>query len=296
MQIYLKTVYLRKFKAEMDSKSKQIINEYCSELSRLNYSKNTIKTYKEAFTDYIRYFSCEDIQNKNYNDVLSYLKEKVAKYKISSSYQNQLINAIKFYYEKILGQEKKFYHLNRPFKEEKLPDILTVGEIKKLFSVIKNKKHKAIIYLLYSCGLRISELIYLKFKDVDREQMILKIRQGKGKKDRIVNLEQAALDALEDYYKSLSVKPKEYFFSGQNKETYSTSSIQNFLKRYCIMAGIKIISPHKLRHSYATHLRDAGVDLAIIQDLLGHDSPKSTRIYAKLSTNRIKNLPKLINI
>ena len=227
---------------------------------------------------------------------MAYLTKRANKDKISSSYQNQLINAIKFYYEKILGQDKKFYYLKRPFKEEKLPEILSVQEIKKLFSVITNKKHKAIIYLLYSCGLRISELIDLKFTDVDRNRMILNVRQGKGKKDRVVNLEQVTLDAITDYYKSLKIKPKEYFFGGQSKtkETYSTSSIQNFLKRYCVMAGVKIISPHKLRHSYATHLRDAGVDLAIIQDLLGHDSPKSTRIYAKLSNNRINSLPKLI--
>jgi integrase/recombinase XerD len=274
----------------------ELINEYCKELNRIGYSQNTIRTYKTAFTEFIVYFKEQDVSQVKYEFILAYLTKRANEDKISSSYQNQLINAIKFYYEKMLGHDKKFYYLKRPFKEEKLPEILSVQEIKKLFSVIANKKHKAIIYLLYSCGFRISELINLKFKDVDRNRMIVNIRQGKGKKDRVVNLEQDTLDALTDYYKSLTIKPKEYFFGGQSKtkETYSTSSIQNFLKRYCVMAGVKVISPHKLRHCYGTHLRDAGVDLSIIQDLLGHSSPKSTRIYAKLSNNRINGLPKLI--
>jgi site-specific recombinase XerD len=282
---------------------KIFIRDYCDQLGRLNYSKNTIRTYKTAFTEFVVYFQNQGSQNQGiliptitYDEILAYLTKRANEDKISSSYQNQLINAIKFYYEIMLGQDKKFYYLKRPFKEEKLPKILSVDEITKLFSVITNVKHKAIIYTIYSCGLRISELIYLKFTDVDRKRMVVNIRQGKGKKDRVVNLEQETLDALENYYKSLKIKPKEYFFGGQSKVkvTYSTGSIQNFLRRYCIMAKIKVISPHGLRHSYATHLRDLGVDLATIQDLLGHDSPKSTRIYAKLSNNRINNLPKLI--
>jgi site-specific recombinase XerD len=281
----------------MDAVSEKIVKQYCDELGRLNYSENTIITYKSAFIEYMAYFSFQDIPNKTYDEILAFLTKRANIDKISSSYQNQLINAIKFYYEKVLGQDKKFYYLKRPFKEEKLPDILSVQDIKKLFSVIKNKKHKAILYVIYSCGLRISELINLKFSDIDRSDMSLKVRQGKGKKDRIITLEQSTLNALKDYYKSLDEKPKEYFFGGQSKQTeaYSTTSIRSFLKRYCIMAGVKVISPHKLRHSYATHLRDMGVDLSIIQEMLGHDSPKSTLIYAKLSSKRRKELPRLLD-
>ena len=275
---------------------KKLILDYCGQLERLNYSKNTIRTYKTAYTEFIVYFKEKDITQITYDEILAYLTKRANDDKISSSYQNQLINAIKFYYEIMLGQEKKFYYLKRPFKEEKLPPILSVQEIGKLLSVITNLKHKAIICVIYSCGLRISELINLRFTDVDRNRMVVNIRQGKGKKDRVVNLEQDTLDALTNYYKSLKIKPKEYFFGGQSKtkETYSVGSIQSFLRRYCIMAKVKVVSPHKLRHSYGTHLRDLGVDLAIIQDMMGHDSPKSTRIYAKLSNNRINNLPKLI--
>jgi site-specific recombinase XerD len=275
----------------------QLVFDYCKELSRLNYSVNTIQTYSSAFKEFIYSFPDKDIKTISYDEILAYLTKRATVDKISSSYQNQLINAVKFYYEKMLGQDKKFYYLKRPFKEEKLPNILSVEEINKLLSVIDNLKHKAIIYLLYSCGLRISELINLKFTDIDRDRMLLNVKQGKGKKDRIVQLEQETLEAIENYYRNpkMKVKPNIYVFSGQDKsKQYTKRSVQELLKDYCIEAKITVVSPHKLRHSYATHLRDEGVDLAIIQELLGHDSPKSTLIYAKLSTKKLKNLPKLI--
>lgn len=272
----------------------ELLENYKNQLKGLNYSDNTINTYSYAFSEFLNYFSNKNISELSHDEVLSFLTKRSNEDGISSSYQNQLINSIKFYYEVILNQDKKTYYFKRPSKEEKLPEILSVEEVKELFSVIKNIKHKSIIYLLYSCGLRVSEAINLKFSDIDRKKMVLNIKQGNGKKDRVINLEPEVLNVIDNYYNDLKEKPTTYFFKGQDKEKYSSRSIQSFLKKYCEAAKIKIVSPHKLRHSYATHLRDLGIDLSIIQELLGHKSQKSALIYAKLSNKRINQLPQLI--
>jgi len=208
---------------------------------------------------------------------------------ISISQQNQRINAIKFYYEKILGKEKQYYELYRPKKEQKLPKVLSKNEVMRILKESTNNKHKCILMLIYSAGLRRSELIDLKISDIDSERMVINIRDAKRKKDRISLLSQNALMLLRDYYKEY--KPKSFLFEGQNGGKYSASSIANVLRRAAKNAGIqKIVTPHMLRHSFATHLLEQGTDLRYMQELLGHNSSRTTEIYTHVSKKAIDKI------
>ena len=210
---------------------------------------------------------------------------------ISVSQQNQRINAIKFYYEKVLGRDKQYYDIHRPKKEQKLPKVLGKEEIKKILNCTENIKHKAILSLLYSAGLRRSELINLQLTDIDSSRMVILIHGGKGKKDRISLLSQKLLILLRDYYKKY--KPGKNLFEGQNRAKYSPTSIGKILKRSAKKAGIqKKVTPHMLRHSFATHLLEQGTDLRFIQELLGHNSSKTTEIYTHVA---VKNLVDIKN-
>ncbi len=183
--------------------------------------------------------------------------------KISSSQQNQRINAIKFYYEKVLGREKQYYELYRPKKEHKLPKVLSKSEVKRIFDVTTNLKHKSILMLIYSAELRRSELLNLLPYDIDSERMIIRINGAKGKKDRISLLSDNLLQLLRIYYKEL--KPKQYLFEGQKGGQYSPTSVANILKNATLKARIKKkVTPHMLRHSFVTHLLEQGTDLRYI--------------------------------
>ena len=168
---------------------------------------------------------------------------------ISISQQNQRINAIKFYYEKVLGREKQYYDLHRPNKEHKLPEVLSKTESKRIFAVTTNLKHKCILMLLYSAGLRRSELLNLKVSDIDSERMVINIRGAKGMKDKISLLSDNLLKLLRIYYKEY--KPKKYLFEGQKGGKYSPTSVANILKKAALKAGIKkTVTPYMLRHSF----------------------------------------------
>jgi len=210
---------------------------------------------------------------------------------ISISQQNQRINAIKFYYEKVLGRNKQYYELHRPHKEHKLPKVLSKNEIKRILNSCNNIKHHCILILIYSAGLRRSELIDLEISNIDSERMVININGAKGKKDRISLLSINTLNLLRKYYKEY--KPKKYLFEGSKGGKYSSTSIAKLLKNAANKAGIqKNVTPHMLRHSFATHLLEQGTDLRFIQELLGHSSSKTTEIYthvSKKAIDKIKN-------
>lgn len=195
---------------------------------------------------------------------------------MSVSQQNQRINAIKFYYEKILGRGKEYYEIYRPKKEYKLPKVLSKNEIKMILASCNNIKHYCILMLIYSAGLRRSELIQLKISDIDSERMILNIRGSKGKKDRMSLLSENVLKILRNYYKEY--KPKEYLFEGAKGGKYSATCIANILRNAALKAGIKkSVTPHMLRRSFATHLLEQGTDLRYIQELLDITALKQRR-------------------
>lgn len=202
--------------------------------------------------------------------------------KVSTSSQNQYINAIKFYFEKVLGREKGYYHIERPIQEFKLPKVLTEKEVSAIFNAVHNLKHKAMLLMVYSSGLRAGELINLKITDIDSEQMRVFVRGGKGKKDRVTILSQKALDVLRQYFKKY--RPKEYLFEGQHGSKYSDSSLRRVFISATSTAKIsKKVTLHSLRHSFATHLLEKGVDIRYIQVLLGHNSSQTTEIYTHIT-------------
>ena len=196
---------------------------------------------------------------------------------------------MKFYYEIVMGMPNRFYDIERPRKEEKLPIVLSKEEISRMLSKLTNIKHKCLVGLLYSSGLRLGELLNLKISAVDSDRMLIHIVEAKGNKERYTILSEALLADMRKYY--LIYRPKEYLFEGPYGNKYSETSVQNIVKRTAKWVGIrKKVSPHTLRHSFATHLLENGTDLRYIQNLLGHSSSKTTEIYTHVAVNIIKRI------
>ena len=271
----------------LDERESKIIKanvpkEYIETLERRRYSPNTIQTYVALFKKFLNHFEGIEPTALTDDHVAQFQTYLVKKKRVSTSSQNQYINAIKFYFEKVLGREKGYYHIERPIKEFKLPKVLTEKEVAAILNSVHNLKHKAMLLLVYSSGLRAGELINLKVNDIDSEQMRVFVRGGKGKKDRVTILSQKALNILRQYFKKY--RPKEYLFEGQGGGPYTTSSLRKVFHSAIRNAGIKkSLSLHSLRHSFATHLLESGVDLRYIQELLGHNSSQTTEIYTHIT-------------
>ena len=262
---------------------------YLETLQQKKYSLNTIKTYTSYFSDFRLYFSGRNTDDISKEEINAYILELIREKDISASQQNQRINAIKFYYEKVLGREKEFYELKRPRKETKLPTILSKEEISKLFDVTTNLKHKCILMTIYSGGLRRNELINLRIEDIDSARRLIKIIGSKGKKDRYTLLSEKLLTLLREYY--ISYKPGKWLFEGQNGKKYSATSVEKIFRKAVLKAGIrKYVTPHSLRHSFATHLLEQGISLRYIQELLGHSSSKTTEIYTHVASNELAQI------
>jgi integrase/recombinase XerD len=253
------------------------------------YSKNTIKTYMHMFKQFLRHIHPMPLHQVGISHIMHYHNELVTKRNVSASYQNQSINAIKFYIEKVLNLPKIQYDLCRPRKSKSLPKVLSLDEVSRILDVTKNIKHKAILSVIYGCGLRISECINLKNQDIDSSNMRVWVRNAKGKKDRITLLSPSLLELLRDYYRVY--KPKQWLFEGVGDKQYSPSSIRQVFNRSKKKAGVNIpATVHTLRHSFATHLLDCGTNLRYIQKLLGHSSSKTTEIYTHVSTTNLTNI------
>lgn len=268
--------------------SRKCPDEYIEKLQVLRYSKNTVNTYVSMFEEFINYYSEMDLLSINENEIRDFLLHLVER-NVSHSYQNQSINAIKFYYEIVLGLPNRYYYIDRPRKPEKLPMVLSVEEIQSLIKVTKNIKHKAILMCIYSAGLRMSELLDLKLTDILSDRKLILVRNGKGKKDRTTLLGGKTLEILRLYY--LEHKPVDFLFEGQKGGRYSATSVQRIFKKSLALAKIrKPATVHTLRHSFATHLLEKGTNLRYIQTLLGHSSPKTTEIYTRVSTVDIEDI------
>src|SRR5690554_407787 len=263
--------------------------DFILKIKELRYSKSTEKVYKSALEDYLNYHHAIDIDRLNEGHIQSFLRNLVMERKVSISYQNQAINAIKFYYERVLGGQRRTYFIDRPKKEKSLPVVMSEEEIIRVLRAVENVKHKAILMVIYSAGLRISECINLKIKDIGSNRMQIWIRQSKGKKDRYTILSEKTLLILRTYY--LQYKPTNYLFEGQTGSSYSSRSIQNIFKTAVLKAKIqKKVTVHTLRHSFATHLLENGTNLRYIQSLLGHSSSKTTEIYTHITTKGMEQL------
>jgi site-specific recombinase XerD len=212
------------------------------------------------------------------------------KLKLSENTLHSKINALKFYYEQVLGKERFFWEIPRPKKREILPKVISKERIADLINSIENVKHRTIIMLTYACGLRVSEVVSLKVKHIDGKRRTIFIEKGKGKKDRVLSLNPNMLIMLREYYKQY--QPKDYLFEGQfENEHLSERSMQQVIQKAKLKAGIKQDgSMHMLRHSFATHLLDKGIDVVFIQKLLGHNNIKTTLRYLHVTNKDLVNI------
>ena len=261
---------------------------YLKKLELKCYAANTIKTYVSCFEAFINHYKERPAEELNENDIRLYL-QKLIREGSSHSYINQAVNAIKFYYEVVLEMPNRFYAIERPRPEEKLPQVLAKEEVLAIIKNTNNLKHRCIVSLLYSAGLRRSEVLNLKSEDIDGKRMLIKVRSGKGNKDRYTILSEKLLKDLRLYY--LEWHPKNHLFEGPKGAAYSAESVLKIVKEASRKAGIrKKVTPHMLRHSFATHLLESGTDLRYIQVLLGHKSSKTTEIYTHVATNVFFNI------
>lgn len=243
------------------------------------------------FKEYLVYFKGADPKTLTEEDIRTFQNYLVSKKKVAISTQNQAINAIKFYYEKVLGGERRTFYIERPLKERKLPNIMSGDQIKRLLKVTENLKHKTILGLLYSAGLRNGEIIGLRVTDVLWDRSLIIVKGGKGKKDRTTLLSENMKVVLSRYLDTF--KPRYWLFESPIGRSYSQSSIRKIFKNSLRLAKLPLIyRVHDLRHSFATHMLEKGVNLRIIQELLGHNSSKTTEMYTHVSTvnfEQIKN-------
>jgi site-specific recombinase XerD len=255
----------------------------------LRYSRNTVHVYTDCFTEFINYYASKELEEITQADILAYLRYLIEERCVSTSYQNQAINSIKFYYEKIAGRNRETFFIDRPRKEKFLPSVLSEAEVKRIIDSIHNLKHKCLIMTAYSAGLRVSELLDLKVTDIDSTRMLIRVFQGKGRRDRVTLLSTKLLEMLREYYREY--RPKDYLFEGVTGGRYSERSIQNVLKRACRDARVfKHCTMHTLRHSFATHLLEHNTDIRYIQELLGHANAKTTQIYTHITTRGLDQL------
>lgn len=258
-------------------------------LSR-RYSENTIDTYAEALSVFLRYFRDKRVEEISNEDLIRFNTRYIIANKCSASYQNQVINAVKLFFRTLEGRQLNPELIHRPKNSKLLPNVLSKEEIKLILQATGNLKHKAMLSLIYSCGLRRGELLKLRFCDIDANRRLVIIKQAKGKKDRIVPLSEKILDILREYFKVY--RPKHWLFEGQDgQSSYDERSLQNVLKQALQRSKInKPVTLHWLRHSYATHLLENGTDLRYIQEILGHNSSRTTEIYTHVSTRSIQNV------
>lgn len=262
--------------------------------TELKISKNsnyTIRNYLRANQELLN-FTKKSPDNITTDDVKSYMAEKLTEQ--ASSTIIVFLSAIRYAFSTILEKDITI-NIKRPKRERKIPDVLTKDELKKLLNAIPTKKSKLMVSLTYACGFRVSELINLKLNDLDFEEMTGHVRQAKGKKDRIFNIPKFLLKLLKKQVTKQRENNQEYLFSGP-KGKLTDRNLQKIVRNAARTAGInKSIHPHTLRHSFATHLLENGIDIRKIQELLGHADLSTTQIYTHISTEELKKIPSPID-
>lgn len=264
---------------------------YLELLEQKRYSPSTIKTYRAYFSDFMEYHKGRNIDRLKVADINKYILYLVNEKKISVSQQNMRINAIKFYYEQVKGGQRQYYGgITRAKEYKSLPEVLSRNEVSRILSCLSNPKHRCMISLIYSAGLRRSELLNLTPKDIISERMLVRI-MGKGRKCRYSLLSEKLLKDLREYFKEY--RPQKWLFEGEKPgEQYSASALVKVLKEAASRAGIKHrVHVHMLRHSFATHLLEQGTDLRTIQELLGHNDIKTTSIYLHVTSAHKSSIP-----
>lgn len=258
-----------------------------------NYSEKTIRNYLSAISQLCQYFNLPPDKLCN-TQVKEFINHRITKDGVSATSVNQIISAWKIFWVDILGKEVESLGIKRPRKAIKIPDILSREEVLSLINSPDNLKHRTILTILYATGIRREELKYLKIEDVDSKRMQLLIHNGKGAKDRQIPINQELLDLLRKYYSVF--KPQIYLFEGYIRgKSYSATSVCKIIKQHALRVGIsKNVHPHTLRHCFATHLIEAGTNLKVVQNLLGHSSIKSTMTYLRYVRITHTHIPNLL--
>ncbi len=274
---------------KIEIKNSDPIKRYVRFLQGKRFSKSTIESYTNFAAELLLFFkgkAIDEITNKN---IELFIEDFLVPRGYSISSHRQFISSMKHLSECFNVIDIAAPELHMPRKSKKLPNVLSEKEIVNLIRVTKNIKHRTIITLLYSSGLRVGEILNLRLSDINIERKQVFIKNAKGRKDRYVILANSFLPLLNDYLNTYS--PKYWFIEGESSKRYSASSIRNFLNRACAEAKIhKNVTPHTLRHSFATHLLENGVDIRYIQELLGHSKPETTMIYTHISNKQLMKI------
>jgi len=270
------------FKRNLTNSQKKLLNNFYVYLKGKRYRKSTIETYTFFIADFVNFHSHITLKNLTNRNVEEFIETVFLERNYSVSSQRQFISALKIFIVFYPSTKINNLSLVRPKKSRKLPNVLSQEEVIKIVQVTKNLKHRAIIVLLYSSGLRVGEITNLVLSNIDIPRKQIKVEKGKGRKDRFVVLANTFLPLLQNYLTTYA--PKFFFIEGQKGNKYSESSIRKFLHKSVQDAGItKKVTPHTLRHSYATHLLENGVGIRHIQELLGHSKPETTMIYTHIA-------------
>ena len=259
------------------------------EMKRRNFGQQTIENYSSCLKKFFGQSTKDHPKNINESDIRNFLSSFT-----TPNTQRAYHSAIKKFYEICLGQKEKFKYIPYCRTDKKLPIPLSQSEVQRMFDVCENMKHRVIMCLLYSCGLRVSELINLKWSHIDRSRMIINIVAGKGKKDRQVMLSEKIIPILEDYWHEY--KSKEYVLNGQTEIQYSERSVGEVVKQLAEKAGInKRVYTHLMRHNAFTHMVESGVDINLVQRIAGHNNVKTTMMYCHISNDLISKIQSPIN-
>ncbi len=273
----------------INEKTREKINEVRTWMEQKRYSESTIRTYVSFLRQFFSKHSDVPWDGLNRDIVSAYNHMFFIKGGRSLSAQNQWISAMRMYIQVQRLDDGFMVELERPRKVQRLPNVLTKEEVGRIIRSTRNAKHKCLLAIVYGAGLRIGEALRLRLEDIRRTENLLYIRKSKGNKDRRVPLSQTLLNVMEAYY--IAYRPRQLLFEGQGGGSYSPRSAQQVLKRACLVAGIgQKVTLHTLRHSYATHLLEQGVGLRYIQEVLGHNSPKTTMIYTHVSGKRLSQV------
>jgi integrase/recombinase XerD len=273
-----------------DEREREQVQKFKEFLRNKRYSESTVKTYSEGLSVFLRYYKEKPLDEINNEDIILFNNYYILKKELSHSYQNQIINAIKLYFAKLRHTKVVIEMIYRPKQQKLLPNVLSKEEVKMILNAHHNLKHKAMLSLIYSCGLRCGELLNLEPAHIDSKRKVIIIKQAKGRKDRIAPLSEKIIEMLREYF--IACKPEKYLFEGQKKGSkYDARSLQSVLKQALEKCKIKKpVTLHWLRHSYATHLLESGTDLRYIQEILGHTSSRTTEIYTHVSNREIQRI------
>lgn len=282
-------------KQDLSPQNNQTISNFIKYLYGKCYSKSTVDTYSSFVADFLHYIKDKPTAEYTVRDVEKFIEDVMVPKNASISSHRQFISAMKLFIGFMPDCTIETLELERPKKSRYLPTVLSQQEMLKLLKCTKNLKHRAILALIYSCGLRVGELINLELSHIDINRKQLAIKNSKGRKDRYVQMADSLLPLIHNYIHTY--RPVKFFAEGNVGECYSAISVRAFLKRSCKLACIeKRVTPHTLRHSYATHLLENGTDIRLIQTLLGHSKPETTMIYTHVSTSSLEAISNPLDI